>query len=101
MAVSAGGVSLIAIGGLFVWSGLANAHPLDALHALVAGTPVQLGSGSNQGTALPGGTITSKPPLSIVNPDGSISVVPGTGYNPAPPGTSGTPALNGLNIGGF
>ena len=44
MAVSAGGVTLAALGGLAIWSGLANSSPLHTLTSLFAGQPVTIGT---------------------------------------------------------
>lgn len=88
MAVSAGGVSLAGLGVLFIWSGLANVHPLETLHSLVSGSPIQLGgAGSNASgpTPLP-------PALTGPIPTGANSplqqAVNGL-IKPAPPGTPG------------
>lgn len=91
MAISAGGVTLIGIGGLFVWSGLANLHPLATLHDIVAGAPPAL-----PGVAGAGGAISTGPSNGTqINVPASLAAL-----NAVPPGT--TPStLNGLNIGGY
>lgn len=59
MAVSAGGVTLAALGGLAIWSGLANSSPLHTLTSLFAGSPVKIGTPNGPTIVDAGSTTTS------------------------------------------